>query len=158
MAEQSTQSIEIDADPAEIMEVIADFMRTIRLGPGRHEAAAEVSAAPVTAAPTGSRSCSTPASSDRYELDYVWRGDRRVEWELDRGGAEGGARTVLTPSPAGGGTLRDLHLAVDLGIPMLADAQAQGGAGDHGHRAQGTRRGASRRGRARSVAEENNQN
>lgn len=118
MADQSTQSIDIDADPAAIMAVIADFpnyptwagsvkkTEVLETGPDGRARRVEftLSAGPVR---------------DVYELSYVWSGDRMVEWSLVRGqmmrAQEG--RYVLEPTERG--THVTYWLSVDLVIPML---------------------------------------
>ena len=118
MADESTQSIVIDATPAEVMAVIADFenypvwagsvKQAVVTDPGADGFARRVEfnleAGPVR---------------DQYELEYSWSGDRRVEWTLVSGQmmkAQHG-RYELEPGPDG--TQVTYVLSVDLAIPML---------------------------------------
>jgi len=118
MADQSTQSIDIAAERAAIMGVIADFdnyptwagsvkkAQVLEVsGDGRAERVEfTLSAGPVR---------------DVYELRYEWSGDRMVEWTLVRGqmmkAQEG--RYLLEPTEQG--THVTYWLSVDLNIPML---------------------------------------
>ncbi len=118
MAEQSTQSIFIDADPAAVMAVIADFANYPVW-------AGSVKKADVLAAGADGRARRVAFTLDAgpvrddYELEYRWDGDRRVEWTLVKGQmmrAQNG-RYVLEPS--GGGTNVTYWLSVELAIPML---------------------------------------
>jgi carbon monoxide dehydrogenase subunit G len=118
MADQSTQSIDIAAEPAAVMAVIADFdnyptwagsVKQAKVleadGDGRAmRVAFTLSAGPV---------------QDQYELRYAWHGDRSVEWTLVSGQmmrAQDG-RYELEPTKAG--THVTYWLSVDLAIPML---------------------------------------
>jgi polyketide cyclase/dehydrase/lipid transport protein len=119
MPDASIQSITIDADPADIMAVIADF-------PNYPQWTGSVKAADVLAVGPDGRASRVAFTldagivRDQYELAYVWSDDTRVEWQLREGQmmraqqgsyelrADGGGRTHVTYS-----------LAVDLAIPML---------------------------------------
>src|ERR1700722_2240164 len=84
MADQSTQSITIDAPAADVMAVIANFAEypawatsvkkadvVERFADGRAKHVAfEIDAV---------------MAKDSYELEYVWTGDERVEWSLVKG-------------------------------------------------------------------------
>lgn len=118
MADQSTQSIDIAAEPAAVMAVIADFdnypswagsvrkAEVVEPGPdGRaRRVAFELSAGPV---------------NDRYELAYVWTDDRSVEWTLVTGQMMRAQDGRYTLDPVAGGTHVTYWLSVDLMIPML---------------------------------------
>ncbi|MGH8860495.1 MAG: SRPBCC family protein [Jatrophihabitantaceae bacterium] len=118
MADQSTQSIDIDADPAAVMAVIADFdnyptwagsvkkAEILELGAGGRAERVEftLSAGPV---------------KDVYELGYVWSGDRRVEWALVRGQMMKAQQGRYVLERTGAGTHVTYWLSVDLVIPML---------------------------------------
>jgi hypothetical protein len=116
--DQSTQSIDIDADPAAVMAVIADFdnypiwagsvKRAEVLAKGADGRAARV-AFTLDAGPV----------RDHYELTYTWHGDEQVEWTLVSGQmmrAQNG-RYVLERTPTG--THVTYWLSVDLIIPIL---------------------------------------
>ncbi len=116
---RTASDIVIEATPAAVMAVIADFesypqwatgMRDVRVvDPGENgrprQVCFELDAAPIR---------------DTYELVYTWDGDRSVSWEL----AE--QATVLTAmdgtyrlDPVEGGTQVTYQLAVDVAVPLL---------------------------------------
>jgi len=119
MPDASTQSITIDADPAHVMAVIADFANypewtgsvkkaeVLEVGPdGRPSRVAFTLDAGIV--------------RDEYELEYVWSGDERVEWDLSRGQmmrAQHGSYTLRPDGPER--THVTYSLTVDLVIPML---------------------------------------
>ena len=119
MSEESTQSIVIEAEPAAIMAVIADFEQyPVWTGSVSH--AEVVEAYPDGRARRVSFRLDAGVVRDTYELDYIWSGDRRVEWTLFSGTimtAQHGSYT-LEPRDAAS-TLVTYRLHVDLAIPML---------------------------------------
>ncbi len=118
MAEQSTQSIVVDAPPAAIMAVIADF-------PAYPQWAASVKSAEVVSAGPDGRAeqvrfvLDAGVVKDDYVLAYEWSGDDRVEWRLVRGQMQKSQQGSYVLAPRGGSTEVTYHLAVDLAIPML---------------------------------------
>jgi hypothetical protein len=118
MPDESTQSIEIDADPSAVMSVIADFDNyptwagsvkqaevLERGGDGRaRRVQFTLSAGPV---------------QDHYELRYVWTGNRLVEWTLVAGQMMKAQHGRYALEPNGTGTHVTYWLSVDLAIPML---------------------------------------
>jgi carbon monoxide dehydrogenase subunit G len=118
VAEQSTQSIFIDADPAAVMAVIADFANYPVWAGSVKKAEVLESGADGRARLVAFTLDAGPVRDD-YQLEYRWDGDRRVEWNLVKGQmmrAQNG-RYVLEPS--GRGTNVTYWLSVDLAIPML---------------------------------------
>jgi len=119
MADQSTQAITIEAAPASVMAVIADF--------GNYPAwTGSVKKADVLEEFADGRArrvaftLDAGVIRDQYELEYEWSGDTRVEWHLVSGQmmrAQQGSY-VLEPH-AVGATLVTYSLTVDLAIPML---------------------------------------
>src|SRR3982751_6448005 len=87
MADQSTQSIVVEAPAADVMAVIADF-------PAYPQGVA--AAKQVEALETGDDGrarrvhfvLDAGAFKDDYVLDYTWDGDRRVTWTLIKRKAE----------------------------------------------------------------------
>ena len=83
MADQSTQSITIDAPPAAIMAVIGDFV-------AYPEWAASVKSAEVLSTGPDGRAeqvrfqLDAGPVKDEYVLEYAWTGDERVDWHLVR--------------------------------------------------------------------------
>lgn len=118
MAEQSTQSITIAAEPAQIMAAIADFDRY-------PEWAGSVKKAEVRETGADGRarrvafSLDAGVVRDEYELEYVWTGDSRVDWVLVRGTMMRAQRGSYTLQEEGGATLVTYSLTVELVIPML---------------------------------------
>jgi uncharacterized membrane protein len=119
MPDESTQSITIDADPAEIMAVIADFANypqwatsvqkaeILELGgDGRARRVAFALDAGIV--------------RDNYELTYLWTGDECVEWRLTSGEMMRAQQGSYVLRPAGNGaTTVTYTLSVDLIVPML---------------------------------------
>jgi ribosome-associated toxin RatA of RatAB toxin-antitoxin module len=118
MADESTQSITIDADPAAVMAVIADFA-------AYPQWAASVKSTEVTADGPDGRAATVAFKidagviRDEYELAYQWDGDDRVSWNLVRGQMQKAQRGSYTLTGRGGSTEVTYNLAVDLAIPML---------------------------------------
>ena len=119
MPEESTQSISIDADPGQIMAVIADF-------PNYPVWTGSVKRADVVETGADGRArrvafvLDAGIIRDQYELSYQWTGDQRVEWELTHGQmmrAQHGSYALRAEAP--GRTHVTYSLTVDLGIPML---------------------------------------
>jgi Polyketide cyclase / dehydrase and lipid transport len=118
MADQSTQSIDIDADPAAVMAVIADF-DNYPTWAGSVKKAEVLEKGPDGRAKRVEFTLSAGPVQDRYELSYDWTGDNSVEWTLVSGQmmrAQDG-RYALEPTPSG--THVTYWLSVDLAIPML---------------------------------------
>jgi carbon monoxide dehydrogenase subunit G len=118
MADQSTQSIEIDAQPADILAVIADF-------PAYPEWAASVKSCEVLepgadGGPARQVRFVVDAGvlKDDYVLSYEWAEDR-VDWSLVRSTLQKTQKGSYVLVPKGGRTLVTYQLAVDVSIPML---------------------------------------
>lgn len=119
MAEQTTSSIMISAEPAEIMAVIADFdsypewaqgmkrAEVVELGPdgrARH-VYFELDATPIR---------------DAYTLEYDWRGDDSVQWKLVDGKMLKGMDGAYELEAHGeASTEVNYRLAVEIAIPMI---------------------------------------
>jgi carbon monoxide dehydrogenase subunit G len=121
--EESTQSISIDADPAEVMAVIADFDQYPEWT-GSVKRAEVVECGPDGRARRVAFTLDAGIIRDQYELSYVWTGNEKVEWDL----ADGEAASTMMRAQHGSYTLRadgagrtyvTYSLAVDLVIPML---------------------------------------
>jgi uncharacterized membrane protein len=119
MAEQSTQSIVIDAPAAAIMAVIADF-------PNYPVWTGSVKSAEVLEEGADGRpkrvgfALDAGVIRDHYELSYTWTGDERVEWVLVQGQmmrAQQGSYVLTPKGPER--TEVTYSLTVDLAIPML---------------------------------------
>lgn len=119
MADESTQSIVIDAPPAAIMSVIADFANYPVW-------AASVKDAQVLETGSDGRPSRVALTldagvlRDKYQLAYTWAGDSAVEWHLVEGElmrAQDGSYRLSEIAP--GRTEVVYTLSVDLGIPLL---------------------------------------
>jgi len=118
MADQSTQSIVVDAPAAEVMAVIADFAAY----PTWVTAAKQVEV--VETGPDGRASrvhfvLDAGAVKDDYVLDYKWDGDRRVDWTLVQGQMQKRQDGSYSLVEAGGSTTVTYSITIDLSIPML---------------------------------------
>jgi ribosome-associated toxin RatA of RatAB toxin-antitoxin module len=121
MAEQTTSSIVISADPASVMAVISDFesypvwaqgvkrAEPVRAGAGDDDRPEQVyfelDASPI---------------KDAYTLRYDWHDDDSVSWTLVEGRmlkAMDGAYEL--DARGGAGTEVTYRLAVDISIPMI---------------------------------------
>ena len=118
MAEQTTSSIVIDATPAEVMAVIADF-------PAYPEWAQGMKKAEVVEEGTGGRAdqvhfeLEAAPIKDSYTLAYDWKGDSSVTWELVEGRMLKDMQGAYLLSQSGDGTEVTYRLAVELSIPMI---------------------------------------
>jgi ribosome-associated toxin RatA of RatAB toxin-antitoxin module len=119
MAEQSTQSITVEAPPADVMAVIADF-------PAYPQWVAAAKSVEVVETGPGGRArrvhfvLDAGAVKDDYVLDYTWEDDRSVSWTLVKGQMQKrqeGSYTLDETSP--GTTQVTYAITIDLSIPML---------------------------------------
>ena len=118
MAEQSTQSIVIEAPPAEVMAVIADFPAY----PEWVSAAKKVEVVEAGEDGRGRRVhfvLDAGAVKDDYVLDYTWDGDRRVTWTLVQGQMQKRQDGSYTLVETDGRTEVTYAITIDLTIPML---------------------------------------
>ncbi|MEU3914292.1 SRPBCC family protein [Streptomyces sp. NPDC029721] len=120
MAEHTSSSITIDASPAEVMAVIADFARY-------PEWTGEVKEAEVLSTDTEGRAekvrllLDAGAIKDDHTLSYSWKGQDEVSWTLHKSQMlrqlDGSYR--LAPLDGGRRTEVTYQLTVDVKIPML---------------------------------------
>jgi carbon monoxide dehydrogenase subunit G len=125
MADQTTSSIVVDAPPAAVMAVIADFesypvwakgvTSATVLSDGdegrAHEVAFVLDAAPIR---------------DEYTLRYDWDDDSRVSWTLVKAKMLKAMEGAYILEPVDGGTEVTYQLAVDLSIPMIGLIKRKG--------------------------------
>jgi ribosome-associated toxin RatA of RatAB toxin-antitoxin module len=117
MADQASSSITINAAPADVMAVIADFaaypewagfIKTVEVlstgADGRADKARFVVDAGVMKAD--------------YTLRYTYEGDERISWDLEAGSLKEN-RGSYTLRDEGGSTHVTYELTIDAGIPML---------------------------------------
>jgi ribosome-associated toxin RatA of RatAB toxin-antitoxin module len=116
--DESTQSIHIDARPAEIMAVIADFEHYPRWAESVREASVVSRGADGRAVEVDFH-LDAGIIADRYRLRYRWDADRRVDWELVEGEMIRFQQGSYVLDPRGHGTEVTYTLAVGLAVPML---------------------------------------
>ena len=118
MADQSTQSIVIDAPPADVMAVIADF-------PAYPQWVAAAKKVEVVEEGADGRAqqvhfvLDAGAVKDEYVLDYTWDGDRKVSWTLVKGQMQKRNDGSYTLVESDGRTEVTYSITIDLAIPML---------------------------------------
>ena len=118
MAEQSTQSITVEAPAAEIMAVIADFPSY----PQWVAAAKKVEV--LEDGPDGRARrvhfvLDAGAIKDDYTLEYTWDDDRQVTWNLVEGQMQKRQEGSYTLVEKDGVTEVTYAITIDLAIPML---------------------------------------
>jgi ribosome-associated toxin RatA of RatAB toxin-antitoxin module len=117
MAEQTTSSIVIDAAPAAVMAVIADFeaypswaqgvkkAEPVDAGKRPEQVYFELDASPI---------------KDAYTLAYDWDGDNGVSWNLVEGKMLKAMDGAYLLDDRGDGTTEVTYrLAVDISVPMI---------------------------------------
>jgi ribosome-associated toxin RatA of RatAB toxin-antitoxin module len=118
MAEQSTQSIVIDAPASDVMAVIADF-------PAYPQWVGAAKKVEVLEAGDDGRArqvhfvIDAGVIKDDYVLDYTWDGDRKVSWTLVKGQMMKRQEGSYTLAENDGSTEVTYSIAIDLSIPML---------------------------------------
>lgn len=126
MAEQTTSSIVIDAPPADVMAVIADFPAYPSWAKGVRVAEVR-STGPDGRAEQVFFSLDVAPIKDEYTLAYDWDGDRQVTWTLVDG--------KMLRALDGAYELRDLgngatevtyRLALDVSIPLIGMLKRKG--------------------------------
>ncbi|MGY1885530.1 SRPBCC family protein [Blastococcus sp. SYSU DS0753] len=118
MADQSTQSIVVEAPAAEVMAVIADFPSY----PQWVTAAKKVEVLETCADGRARRVhfvLDAGAVKDDYVLEYTWDDDRRVSWTLVQGQMQKRQEGSYTLAETGGRTEVTYSITIDLSIPML---------------------------------------
>ncbi|GHE13218.1 SRPBCC family protein [Klenkia taihuensis] len=118
MADQSTQSIVIDAPASAVMAVVADFPAY----PQWVAAAKTVEVLETGADGRASRVhfvLDAGAVKDDYVLAYTWDGDREVRWSLVQGQMQKRQDGSYTLVETGGRTEVTYTISIDLSIPML---------------------------------------
>jgi uncharacterized membrane protein len=119
MADATTSSITIDAPPATVMAVIADFA-------AYPEWADQINAVEIVDEGADGRASRVRFTmdagpiKDSYTLDYAWAADgRSVSWTLVKGQIQKAQDGSYALAEAGGATTVTYSLAVDLNIPMI---------------------------------------
>jgi uncharacterized membrane protein len=118
MAEQSTQSIVIDAPAADVMAVIADF-------PAYPQWVAAAKKVEVVEEGDDGRArqvhfvIDAGPVKDDYVLAYDWDGDRKVSWSLVKGQMMKRQEGSYVLDEKDGSTEVNYTITIDLSIPML---------------------------------------
>ncbi|GLW57247.1 SRPBCC family protein [Kitasatospora phosalacinea] len=118
MAEHTRSSIVIDATPAEVMAVIADFAAYPQWT-GEVKEIDVLEAGPDGRAAKVRLLLDAGAIRDEHTLAYTWDGDREVSWTLVSSQMLRALDGSYALAPAGKGTEVTYQLAVDVKIPML---------------------------------------
>ena len=125
MAESVSESVKINASPAEVMAVIANLEDYPNWSDGF--TAVEIITTHDDGGPRdASFSITTPVGKDSYELSYVWAGDESVSWTLNSD-EDGKPKSSMmkkligsyTLVPDGEGTKVTYTLEIDPKIPMM---------------------------------------
>ena len=125
MADKVSDSVKINASPAEVMAVIADLRDYPNWSEG-FTAVEIVTTHDDGAAKDAAFSISTPVGKDTYEISYVWTGNEAVSWTLnsdDGGKPKSGMMRKLDGTyrlaADGDATLVTYELEIDPKIPMM---------------------------------------
>ncbi len=126
MAEQTTSSIVIDAPPAQVMAVIADFAEYPAWAKG-------VQTADVVSTYDDGRaeqvffSLDVSPIKDEYTLAYIWDGDRSVTWTLVEGKMLRALDGAYVLKDLGSGSTEVTYrLALDVSIPLIGMLKRKG--------------------------------
>ena len=126
MAEQTSSSIVVDAPPADVMAVIADFESYPQWAKGMKQVE-------VREAGSGGRAeqvyfaLDVSPIKDEYTLAYDWDGDREVTWTLVEGNMLKMLDGAYTLADRGDGTTEVTYrLALDVSIPLIGMLKRKG--------------------------------
>jgi ribosome-associated toxin RatA of RatAB toxin-antitoxin module len=118
MAEQTTSSIIVDATPAQVMAVIADFPAYPEWAQGMKQAEVVEEGSDGRAEQVHFELEAAPIK-DSYTLAYDWQGDSAVQWNLVEGRMLKAMEGAYELRPSGDGTEVTYRLAVEVSIPMI---------------------------------------
>jgi ribosome-associated toxin RatA of RatAB toxin-antitoxin module len=125
MADRTTASIQIAADPASIMAVIADFASYPEWARGVKSATVVSEGADGRAAEVEFLLDAAPIR-DEYTLAYTWDGDDQVTWSLVRARMLSAMEGAYVLKQQAGATEVTYELTVDLSIPMIGMLKRKG--------------------------------
>ena len=126
MADQTESSIVIEAPPAEVMAVIADFPAYPTWAKGV-TVAEVVSEFPDGRAEQVYFSLDVSPIKDEYTLEYVWSGDEQVTWTLVQGKMLRALDGAYILNDLGArGTDVTYRLALDVSIPLIGMLKRKG--------------------------------
>lgn len=125
MAESVSESVTINASPAEVMAVIADLQDYPNWSDG-FTGVEIISTHDDGAAKDVAFTIATPLGKDTYEISYVWTGNDAVRWTLNADEAGKPKSSMMkklvgsyTLKPEGAGTKVIYELQIDPKIPMM---------------------------------------
>ncbi len=121
----TTSSIEIDADPAAVMAVIADFESYPQWAKGVKSAEVVTEDEDGRAGEVAFVLDAAPIK-DEYTLSYEWDGNRQVSWSLVTAQMLKSMAGSYVLEPRGDRTEVTYKLAVDLSIPMIGMLKRKG--------------------------------
>jgi ribosome-associated toxin RatA of RatAB toxin-antitoxin module len=120
MADQTESSIVINANPAAIMDVIADLAAYPEWSDGIKEVTVLALYEDDNRPADARFNLASGAIKDIYELEYDWDGDAKVSWTLTKGDMLTAMDGVYELAANGdGSTTVHYRLAVDVKIPMI---------------------------------------
>jgi ribosome-associated toxin RatA of RatAB toxin-antitoxin module len=125
MAEQTTSSIVVEAPPAAVMAVIADFASYPAWAKGVKVADVEATGPDGRASEVHFVLDVAPIKDD-YTLVYTWDGDEQVTWTLARGNMLRALDGAYVLRDLGGRTEVTYRLALDLTIPLIGMLKRRG--------------------------------
>ncbi len=125
MANQTTSTITIAAEPAVVMAVIADFGSYPAWAMGVQSAAVLSECDDGRAGEVAFVLDAAPIK-DEYTLSYDWDGDRQVTWSLVKAKMLKSMQGAYILEASGGETDVTYRLAVDLLIPMIGLLKRKG--------------------------------
>jgi ribosome-associated toxin RatA of RatAB toxin-antitoxin module len=126
MAEQTTSSIVVEAEPAAVMEVIGDFAAYPEWAKGVQEATV-VEEGPGGWARRVFFRLDVAPIKDEYTLEYDWDGYDEVTWTLVEGKMLSALDGAYVLRDLGGGrTEVTYRLALDLSIPLIGMLKRKG--------------------------------
>jgi ribosome-associated toxin RatA of RatAB toxin-antitoxin module len=119
MADQTSSTIVIDAPPAEVMAVIADFPAYPEWAQGMRRAEVQESFDDGRAKDVLFEISEGPIK-DTYTLTYDWHGDESVDWTLRQGKMLKKLDGTYSLVPKGSGSTEVTYrLEAELNIPMI---------------------------------------
>ncbi len=125
VAESVSESVKINASPAEVMAAIANLDDYPNWSDGF--TGVEIISTHDDGGPKDvSFSIATPIGKDVYEISYVWTGNESVSWTLNNDGSGKPKSSMMkrligsyTLTPDGSGTKVTYELEIDPKIPMM---------------------------------------
>ena len=124
MAEQTSSSIVIEAEPADVMEVIGDFSAYPEWAKGVK--IAEVRSETDGWADRVHFLLDVPPIRDEYTLEYQWDGYDGVTWRLVEGNVLTHMDGAYLLRDLGGSTEVAYRLALDVSIPLIGMIKRKG--------------------------------